>query len=86
MTDQRVPLLVCAKPFGTLAHLDFELELIMTDDIAHDLRELSRDECVQRGIRHTSTDAHYTALSDADTDAHCRQALVSAARRNLAID
>jgi hypothetical protein len=59
-------------------------------EIAADLRELSPDECVDskrrtkrnpNGIRHSSTDHHYTALSDADADEHCLRALRSAARR-----
>jgi hypothetical protein len=50
-------------------------------EIAADLAPLTHAECAARGIRHSSTDHHYTALSDADTDEHCRQALRSAGRR-----
>jgi hypothetical protein len=49
--------------------------------VSYDLRELSHAECAARGIKHSSEDHNYTALSDADTDEHCRQALRSAARR-----
>ena len=52
-----------------------------TAEIATDLATLTPVECAARGIRHSSQDHHYTALSDADTDAHCMQALRSAGRR-----
>jgi hypothetical protein len=74
-----LPVLFESLPYHNWEEVD--LEAVTDAEIAADLAPLTHAECAARGLKHSSLDHHYTATSDADTDEHCRQALLSAGRR-----